>query len=81
MRVFFYSIEFKIIYFHCFFSFESLQAVPDEASKSNNTKEVTCRDVSNAYCAIAEIYLTDAWFVIKLERLGFRNSVLIALVN
>jgi len=26
-------------------------------------KEVTIRDLSNAYCSVAEIYLTDAWFV------------------
>jgi len=40
-----------------------------EASKSDNTKEVTCRDISNAYCAIAEIYLTDAWFAMILASL------------
>jgi len=25
-------------------------------------KEVTVRDLSNAYCSVADIYLTDAWF-------------------
>ena len=26
-------------------------------------EEVTVQDISNAYCSIAEIYLTDEWFV------------------
>ena len=36
-----------------------------EAAGGHDTgaKEVTVRDLSNAYCSIAEIYLTDAWFV------------------
>lgn len=31
--------------------------------------DITPRDVSNAYCAVAEIFLTDAWFVPVLQSL------------
>jgi len=31
--------------------------------RNTAVKEVTLRDLSSAYCSVAEIYLTDAWFV------------------
>jgi len=39
---------------------KSQEDVLVEASQSYNTKEVTCRDISSAYCAIAEIHPPDA---------------------
>ena len=60
-------LTFLDLFLNCVKVAEKAETNKESVEASDKSKEPGCdvsqRDISSAYCAIAEIFLTDAWYV------------------